>query len=272
MKLQDFRFFEDPRFRKERLMWVILIPVALLLITGVVIVFFLQQTAATETERARAEDSNPYVAPPDVPLTPEEQANRNVGDARDAFLDKQFDQARELLSTVDFEKLQSASAWELAGRLQLEAGDQDAAMTSFTKGLALDPSPGLLFRKALLLRDSGKLKEAQAELVMAKEKAPGDPVISNEYYLLRIQMGQTEQVTTEIEAILAQTGTLGSEKWVVALAGVFLERGDYAEGARFLALGKNALDPVAFSQLLDNPIILRHQGRPEILPLYLDNY
>ncbi|MEX1120031.1 MAG: hypothetical protein WEB60_14690 [Terrimicrobiaceae bacterium] len=270
MKLQDFRFFEDPRFRKERLMWVILIPVSLLIITGVVVAFFLQQAEPSEADMAR--NSQPLVELPERPLTPEEQANRSAGDARQAFLDKEFDKARELLSTVDLEALQSASAWELAGRLQLEAVDQSAAMTSFTKGLALDPSPGLLFRQALLLRDSGKLEEALAQVRLAREKAPSDPVISNEYYLLQIQMGQAGQVTADIEELIAQTGTLGSENWVVALAGVFLDRGDYAEGARFLNLGKKALDPVAFRQLLENPVLLRHQGHPDILPLYLENY
>ncbi len=252
-------------------MWIILIPTTLLLITGVLVAFYLQQKVPSEAETARIEESQPYTPPPEKPLTPEEQANRSVSEAREAYGEKRFDQAKELLASVDLEKLQSASAWELAGRLQLEADDQEAAITSFTKGLALDPSPGLLFRKALVLRDRGELEAALADLLLAQEKAPGDPVISNECYLLRIQMGRTEQVTTEIETLVAQTGTLGSEKWVVALAGVFLERGDYAEGARFLSLGKKALEPAAFQQLLNNPVILRHQGRPEILPLYLDN-
>jgi predicted Zn-dependent protease len=268
MKLQDFRFLEDPRFRRERLMWIILVPISLLLITGVLVAFYLQHRETVEI--ATSEDSPPYV-PTDIPLTPEQEADRSVGNARQAFMEKDFVKARELLAPVDLEKLKSAEAWELAGQLQLEAGDREAAMTSFNKGLALDPYPGLMFHKALLLRDDGKLDEALTALLAARERAPNDPVISNEYYLIQIEMGRSDQVTAEIEALVAQAGTLGSEKWVVALAGLYLERGNYAEGARFLSLGKKVLDPVAFNQLLENPIILRHQGRPEILPLYLEN-
>ncbi len=271
MKLQDFRFLEDPRFRKERLMWIILTPLSLLLLGGVIFAFYLQQKEATEEESARREDSKPYVAPPEVPLTPEQQANQTVGDARTAYTEGRFEEARDLLAEVDLKSLHSTTAWELHGRLQAASGDKKAAVESFSEGLEIEPSPGLLFRRALVLRDLGNLDASLADLHQAVDKAPNDPVLSNEYYLLRIQMGQSEQVTTEIEAILAQTGTIGSERWVVALAGIFLERGDYAEGARFLALGKSALDSVAFKQLLDNPIILRHQGRPEVLPLYLQN-
>ena len=50
-----------------------------------------------------------------------------------------------------------------------------------------------------------------------------------------------------------------------------LEKGDYGQAANLLGLGKRAVAPEVFEQMLKNPVISRHQSRPEIMGFFFSN-
>ena len=177
--------------------------------------------------------------------------------------------ARESISEVDLVKAGSAPAWEVAGLLKERDGDNKAAGNFYSQGITLTPTAGLYYRRAALRRADRDLPRSLEDLERAVLLAPGNPVFSNERLLLLIQMGRTVQAGKEMKVLSDRGGS--AEGWVFGFCGMALEKGDYAQAARLLARAQQIFAPETFAQLLKNPVIVRHQGRPEILPFFFTN-
>ena len=53
--------------------------------------------------------------------------------------------------------------------------------------------------------------------------------------------------------------------------GMALEKGDYGQARNLLGIGKRTVAPEVFEQMLKNPVISRHESRPEIMPFFFSN-
>lgn len=70
-----------------------------------------------------------------------------------------------------------AAAWASRGVLAYETGNAEAASRDLTHALELAEDPAVLFNRAVVLVALGRPAEARADLVRARDLAPGDPDI-----------------------------------------------------------------------------------------------
>ena len=186
-----------------------------------------------------------------------------------AFRAGDLRRAQNLLDEADLSRAGSPLGWELAGLLQEQSGRKAGALDFYSRGIAAGPSEGLYYRRALLYRASDDLELALADMDRALAISPVDIVISNERLLLLVQLGRKEQVSKELNAL----NSLGIDARgrIFALSGIAMENKEFSQGASLLAAGKKSVPPQVFEQMLKNPVIFRHQARPEIIPFYISN-
>ena len=98
---------------------------------------------------------------------------------------------------------------------------------------------------------------------------PENPVFSNERILLLIQMGRKAQAGAEMKALSDRGGE--ADGWIFGFCGMALEKGDCGQAKNLLGIGKRTVAPEVFEQMLKNPVISRHQSRPEIMPFFFSN-
>ncbi len=270
-------YFQDPRFGPDRIRLFKLLLAGLVLLAGAGLLLFLPQNPARNsakpalprktTEEAVPSTDTANEKSPALPSDPEERIEKAIL----AYSAGDTGGAEKLLTGVDLRRHGSAGAWELAGLLKQAAGDRKAAGEFYTQGIALFPSEGLYYRRALLYREDEALSQALEDMNKAAAHSPDDVVISNERLLLLLQIGRKDLVEKELQQLNSRDAGSSPGAWIFAMCGVALENGEYDKAARLLGLAKKSVPPQIFGQLLKNPVLVRQQTRPEILPFYISN-
>ena len=224
-----------------------------------------ETAAASATPAARVA----MEAPTPRPVVIGGDSQTRIKDAVAAYMGGDRPTARDLLAKIDLIKAGSAPAWELAGLLKEFGGDKKAAGDFYSRGIALTPTAGLYYRRAVLRRTSGDLPRALEDMDRAVDMASENPVFTNDRLLLLVQMGRKAQASAEMKALSDCGGS--SCGWMFGFCGMALEKGEYRQAANLLALGKRTVSPEVFDQMLKNPVISRHQSRPELLPFFFTN-
>ena len=253
-------------------MMAIMIPLALAALVGIAgALYFRSQQIANGEARpmplavARAEPTAGSL----TNATPGVGHQHRVEDAVSAFQAGDIVEARKLLAAADLDRAGSSFGWELAGLLKEQEGKMIDAMDFYSRGIAATPAEGLYYRRAILRRARGEFELALGDMDHAAALSPADIVVTNERLLLLVQMGRKEQAARELNAM--NSYATDAKGRIFALIGIALENGDYSQGASLLELGKKSVPPQVFEQMLRNPVLSRHQTRPEILPFYISN-
>ena len=261
--LPTVHYLEDPRFSHEHGVVAAAAAFIFLALAGITVVFSL-----------RRDDETPvyYAAVPGA-IAPREEApdgpDKIIKKALRSFLAGDNDRASELLARVDLAQAASPQAWELAGILKENAGDNRAALEVFSRGIAAAPSEWLFYRRAVLHRANGEFDLALDDMDRATANPPVDHLLSNERLLLLIQMGRQDQARAELQALNARNAEPAG--WIFGLCGMALQNGEYQEAGRLLTSGKQSANPTTFQQILKNPVLSSHQARPELMPFYFSN-
>jgi tetratricopeptide (TPR) repeat protein len=257
------RYLEDLRYRREHGILAAAVAVIFLALAAIAVVFSLRP----EDDGVPIYGAVPGGIPPpeESPDTPD----KIVKDAILAFKSGEKDRASQLLAGVDLAQAASPPAWELAGMLKADAGDRQAAMEIYSRGIAAAPSEGLFYRRAILHRDIGELDLALDDMDRATARPPVHALLSNERLLLLLQMGRIDQARAELQALNARNADPAG--WIFGLCGMALQNGEYQQAGRLLASAKQSADPAVFQQILNNPALSRHQFRPELMPFYFSN-
>jgi tetratricopeptide (TPR) repeat protein len=258
-------YFKDPRYRQERVLWAVGLPLTAVILAGIAWAFLSPPAPAASKPTA---DDTFHPLPPTPTPVPDVAAER-IAAALLAFQSGDIAASAKSLEGVDLAKAGSAPAWELAGILKESAGDKRAAMEIYSAGIAGNPSAGLHYRRAILLRNEGNLDRALEDMESATSHTTVHPLLVNERLLLLIQMGRKDRAREEMKVLADRAADPAG--WIFARCGLALDDGDYAEGARLLTLAKNSSQPAVFHQLLGNPVLSRHQSRRELLPFYFSN-
>ena len=222
--------------------------------------------AITPVPAASATPARAQVVPA-LPLSDPYQ--KRIAAAVKIFMSGDRPGARDLLSGVDLVKANSAPAWELAGLLKEFEGDNKAAEDYYTRGIGLTPTGGLFYRRAVLRRTAGNFPQSLEDMDRAEKMMPENPVFSNDRILLLIQMGRKAQAGAEMKALSDRGGE--ADGWIFGFCGMALEKGDCGQAKNLLGIGKRTVAPEVFEQMLKNPVISRHQSRPEIMPFFFSN-
>jgi len=256
-------YLEDPRFSHEHNVVTLAATLIFLALAGITVVFSLRH----DDEKPPVYAAVPGGLPPQE-ATPD-SPDKIIKKAIRAFLSGEKDRAKQLLAGVDLAQAASPLAWELEGMLKEDAGDNRAAMETYSQGIAAAPSEWLFYRRANLHRASGELDLALEDMDSATATPSVHYLLSNERLLLLIQMGRLDQARAELEALDARNAEPSS--WIFGLCGMALQNGDYEKAGRLLASGKQSVDPSIFQQILKNPVISSYQTRPELMPFFFSN-
>lgn len=282
-----FSYFQDPRYRQERILWVIVIPLMLLALAGVGILMVLklrsfdkekarpplppnppaQASPESRPSNIRKEDKKEEPTPTPLPENPSEI----IALAVIALQSGKLEDAQALIEKVDLDKAGSSLGWELSGLLKESAGDKKSAHDIYSRGIAATSAANLYYHRAVLNRESGAFEQAAEDFDQAAKRNTTDIVISNERLLFLIQIGRGRQASEEIEQLNARTKKAGTNGWIFAQCGLALTEGDYQRGGQFLASAKQVVDPRIFEQMLKNTVISSHMTQPEIMPFYIRN-
>ena len=256
-------YLEDQRFSHEHHILAVAAAFIFLALAGIAVIFSLRPEDDGVPIYAAVPGALP--AQEEVPDSPD----KIIKEAVRVFLAGEKDRASQLMAGVDLAQAASPPAWELAGMLKEDAGDRQAAMDIYSRGIAATPSEGLFYRRAVLHRASGEFDLALADMDRATASPPVHHLLSNERLLLLIQMGRQDQAQAELKALNARNADPNA--WVFGLCGMALQNGEYQEAGRLLASAKQSADPTVFQQILKNPVLSRHQTRPELMPFYFSN-
>ena len=256
-------YLEDERFRHEHHVVAVAVAFIFLALAGIAVVFLLRHD----------DEKDPVYAAVSGAIAPREETSDSpdkiIKKAIRSFLAGDNDQASQLLAGVDLAQAASPSAWELAGMLKERAGDSRGAMEIYSRGIAATPSEWLFYRRAILHRTSGEFDLALDDMDRATASPPVHHLLSNERLLLLIQMGRQDQARAELQALKARNAEPAG--WIFGLCGMALQDGEYQEAGRLLTSGKQSADSSVFQQILKNPVLSRHQARPELMPFYFSN-
>jgi len=259
----EVHYLEDPRYSLEHSVLAIAATFIFLALAGIAAVFSLRSDEETPVYYAAVPGA--IASREETPDSPEKIIKKAVS----SFLSGEKDRAKQLLARVDLAQAASPPAWELAGMLKEDAGDSRGAMEIYSRGIAAAPSEWLFYRRAILHRASGEFDLALDDMDRATASPPVHHLLSNERLLLLIQMGRQDQARAELQALNARNAEPAG--WIFGLCGMALQDGKYQEAGRLLASGKQSADPSVFQQILKNPVLSRHQARPELMPFYFSN-
>ncbi|MFZ4778099.1 MAG: tetratricopeptide repeat protein [Terrimicrobiaceae bacterium] len=243
------RYFQDSRFRRDRIRLVVTLILAATLLAGVGLLFLTRGEATTGKGNDR----------------------KKIDEAVRHFLEGDLKAARGVLLRVDLEKARSAEGWELAGMLEEAAGKRESALAQYTKGLTIRQSGALYYHRARLLREQGDLASAMTDMDLAAARAPMDILISNERLLLMVQAGLVNQANAEIKKLRENGGSGSSGAWLFGLCGIALQNGEYSEARKILDVVRPSVPSKIFDRMLKDPVLVRHMARPEITAFYLSN-
>ena len=208
-------------------------------------------------------------SPTPRPVVISDDSQNRIKAAVVAYMSGDRQAARDLLAGIDLIKAGSAPAWELAGLLKEFDGDRKAAGDYYSRGIALTPTAGLYYRRAVLRRTAEDFPRALEDMDRAVDMASENLAFTNDRLLLLIQMGRKAQAGSEMKALSDCGGA--SSRWMFGFCGMALEKGDYRQAANLLANGKKTVPPEVFEQMLKNPVISRHQSRPELMRFFFTN-
>ena len=253
--MHRLKYFQDPRYRKDRITVVVVLGLAVILLVGVAILLGPKPAPRGEIPPAAAAGSS----------------RKEIDEASRLFLSGDVDAARRVLLHVDLESAQSAAGWELAGMLEEAVGNSQSAMVQYTRGLAIKPSGSLYWHRARLLRQRGDLVPAAKDMDLAAAAAPRDITISNERLLLMVQAGLADQANAEIKTLREHGGTENTAAWIFGLCGVALQNSEFSEAKKILDVAKVSVPPQVFDHMLNDPVLVRHMARPEIAAFYFSN-
>jgi len=254
-RMFKLKYFQDLRYRKDRITLVVILSIAVILLAGAALLLH-PKPPLPEGKSPSATIGNP---------------RKEIDEAKRLFLSGDVDASRRVLLQVDLENAGSAEGWELAGILEEAVGNNPSALTQYTRGLGIRPSASLYWHRAHLLRQRGDFAPAMKDMDLAAAAAPRDITISNERLLLMVQAGHVDQANAEIKTLREHGGTDNAAAWIFGLCGVALQNGEYSEAKKILDVAKASVPPQIFDRMLKDPAIVRHMARPEIKKFYFSN-
>lgn len=253
-------FFRDPRYRNERILMVVAAPIVLLLIGGLAYLLIVVDNRKPAEVRILTADQvvEPVVAAEEVsPLNKGLELVKN----------QQFEEAKEVFASVQGKD--RAAALRNLAFLERREGNHQEAIGILDESISLEPTALGYFLRGDSYRALGDMPAARKDLEEAAALNPSEPVFTNALLLLRIEMGEIQQVEEKLQlrASLGLGGTVTS--WVLAAAVISLEKGQTSDAAMFMTDAFNSLMEEDFDLLLTYKAVQKFQDNPAILPFYI---
>lgn len=259
-------FFSDPRYRTERILMVCSIPVAVLLLGGLVWLLVTQDTTPPERPTILTADmveTSTVETGPELPTALES--------AMELIRKRNYDEARALLEESLTESQKPAEVLNLLGLLELEEKNPAGAEEFFTQAMELSTEGRgfLYFNRAEAKRRQGKMEDVMEDYDAAVQLSPSEPRFSNARYLFLIEQGEVDRVRSSIMLKMQLGLVQNAGQWVMPAAALALLDGDYDEGATLLQAGVAMLSPVDFDFLIEHPAFEPYRQNQQILPFFI---
>jgi len=169
---------------------------------------------------------------------------------RQAIQEMSYDAAVKYFTRVIELNPKSIEGWTMLADVQLKQGNDQDALVSLQRRIELLPeSARPHFLLARIYRSKGKNEEALQSLKEAVRIAPLDPLFSNTLYILRVQNGELEQVSSELKAMPILSQTL-ERTFIFGRAAVALAEGNQDASIRYILRARDYLPEDTYNTLL----------------------
>jgi tetratricopeptide (TPR) repeat protein len=255
-------FFRDPRYRAERLIVVIVVPLAALSLGGLTWLLVTQENAPRQRVTILTAD----MVEPTEEVTP---AIRPLLEARVAFENGDLEKAKEFLALPMETEAEQAEGMLLSAMIERQQGNLPAALTLLNEAIQKKPQDLAVFQRGVVQYEMGDLQSALVDFDLAQEMAPSNFTYSNARFLVLLELGEVERVqrSIELKMNLGLSNTAGG--WLLAAAALNMENRDFATAADLLRAALPLFPDDSFDLLINFQPIKKHQDQALILPFFI---
>lgn len=264
-------------FRKERIMLVVIPPIALVLLLAIGIHLY-----TTEKERNKPQEllTADKVFPTEADAEPTRQQRilklrELLQEAQGAGVLGEVDKQRAILQEMVKDPLSPQRAVLMLAQLEWDAGHADEALNILQTAQAERPNAAFAFGSGFFYMQQGRIQDAMAAFTEATELNPGRPVFENARLLAMLSGGQEQAVADALATRRQFNLEALRDTWVMADAALRAREGQWVLAAEALRQARRMLNPESFSILLQFPALTEFKERPELVPYYegeLENF
>lgn len=261
------QYFGDRTYGRERVFNLIGIPLALIVVAGLVYL-----TVAAQKPDAKS-DNRPLApqSSSSTRLEPDELIRRL---AETEQLENSLSSGRTNIDALDaYRKLtwsnpESARAWGGLGRCLIASGDYREAVSALNRACELDlVNPGYLADRARARRAVRDLRGAIADYTSALRLKPGDPLISNRMLIVAIEMKDDKLYQARLASVELSTDPGKNPMSVVARVAGELKAGNTGGAKALLLRAPETLTKEQINDLLTDPVFSTKSGT-EVIEAY----
>ncbi len=264
-------------FRKERIMLVVIPPIALVLLIAIGIFLY-----TTEKERNQPQEllTADKVFPTEVAAEPTQQERvlklrELLREAEGAGVLGEVDKQRAILQEMVKDPLSPQRAVLMLAQLEWDAGHADEALNILQTAQAERPNAAFAFGSGVFYMHQGRIQDAIAAFAKATELNPGRPVFENARLLAMLSGGQEQAVADALATRRQFNLEALRDTWVMADAALRAREGQWVLAAEALRQARRMLHPESFNILLQFPALKELKERPELVLNYegeLENF
>jgi len=212
----------------------------LLIVVAIAVVVIWKGGAATHHINEKA----------DPAIVAEETENMRAG--REAMQQMDFAKAEQHFARVTELNPTRPAAWMALAGAQLKQGNDEGALHSLLHRNKLQPGdPRAHFEAMAIYKRMGKNQEALQAAREAARLEQLNPLYTNTLYIMRIQNGELEQVSDELNRMATMSRTL-EPTFIFGRAAVALAQGDEDASIRYVLASRRMVNQGTFAQLFYN--------------------
>lgn len=260
--------FDDPRWRRERLLLYVVLPIVLVVLIVLILIFFWKdlfppppgsmKLSGELPERSAAVEAVEQ-APAPTPIPVASDTDKGL----EALRKKDLVAARVFLNSALASNPANAPAHDALAMVELQENHPEKALAGFSEAIRLDPSKAQYFLgRSDVLRDLQRQKEAIADLETARKIDRLNPVYANKVILARLEAGETALVVKELQATIDINVTQSQPDWLAGAAGIELQAGNTGRALEFLDFLRRQTSAGNFELIIDDRFFKPYYDKP----------
>ena len=184
-----------------------------------------------------------------------------------AYQQRQFDRARNWLESSLQRGEEVVAAHNLLGVMLGVEGRHEAALAEFELAKQADGSdPQAYFNASESLRLLSRPADAEKELLRATELRPDETLYAFKRRMAIIDRGNDDSLLSSTREMLSLTPP--TPDWIMTAAAISLQRKNFGDAAAMLHQARQAMNPMLFYAMLQDPLFTRHVEHKLIAPFF----
>jgi len=259
---KTIEYWNDPRFSRERRLWLVTFLGIFVVLPVLFCVMFRDELREWASDEKIATATGGVLETAAAPPRALALADREIRAGNPG-------KAEEILRDAIVRKEDPAAAWRALGLILEQRGDEAGAAEAFGAAITLAPEATDFLHRGQCFFVLGKWDEAGSDFAEAVRLSPSNPIYTNRHYLYLLSRGEVEAVRNRmnLDIRLGVTNTMNG--WVVAAAALALQEGKVGPAADLLSEAAACLPAAGLAFLLKDPAFDPYRQIPSLAPFLL---